>query len=342
MLSEILEQPAVLVAVEAKNKAVLEQLTCVLKKRNVTHAVLAGRGTSDHACVYGQYMLGTYPGIVAAQGIPSCVTLYNGRLDLSGAAVVGVSQSGKAADALALLERGRGQGAVTVAITNDAASPMAGAAEFHLDCSAGPELSVAATKTFTAQLYLFGLLAGYLAEDEGLLTALRELPGRCPDILDAARRAAEARAPEFCGMKDGFVLSRGFCYPVALEAALKIQETCYIKIKGHAVSDFYHGPMAQMEPETPVILFAGRGAAFADSAAMLARLEQIGAKPLVVTDDQDLAGTHNGVLLPGAGMEAAGVFAYAFFAQCFAQALSVSLGLDPDKPRLLNKVTVTR
>lgn len=343
MLKEIQEQPKVLAGIEEANKSILNALVRELNERQIKHVVFAARGTSDHASIYGQYLLGIYKGVVSALAIPSCITLYDGRLDFSQDLVIGVSQSGKAADALAVIERGNTQGAVTLAITNDADSAMARTAKYHLFCNAGLEESVAATKTFTAQMYLLGLLTAYWSDDAHLLSILRNIPEHTQAMLDSMGSEILKQVDRFRYIKEGFVLARGISYPIALEATLKIQETCYIKMKGYAISDFYHGPLAQVDTDLPMIILAPKGAAFEDTKAIIAKIISLGTQVLIVTDDKALADSNpNSLLIPDTGSEVASAFLFAIFAQYFAQLLSLSKGLNPDSPRLLKKVTITK
>jgi len=343
MLKEILEQPIILAGIEKENEATLKSIVKELNERNIKHVLFAGRGTSDHASIYGQYLLGIYKGVVSALAIPSCITLYDGKLDLKNDMVIGVSQSGKAADALAVIEQGNACGAVTVAITNDKASPMAQTAKYHLYCAADLEVSVAATKTFTAQMYLIALLTAYWSENSALLENLRKLPTYAEEMLKNCQDKIEIHVERFRFMKEGFVLSRGITYSIALESALKIQETCYIKMKGYAISDFYHGPLAQLDADVPVIILAPKGKILDDVKAIYEKIESIGIQPLVVTDDALLCkDLKNTILLPNTGCEATEAFLFAIFAQRFAEYLSVSKGLNPDSPRLLKKITITK
>ena len=343
MLQEIGQQAAVLRGLEEANRSTLTELAAVLRQRQVTHAVFAARGTSDHASIFAQYLLGITGGTVSALALPSCITLYGGKFVFENDLVVGVSQSGKAADGLAVIEQGKAAGGVTLAITNDLESPMAKAADYHLYCSAGPELSVAATKTFTAQLGLIVLLAAYWHQNEALLESFRALPG----YVEETNRLCDQKIGEltlrYRYIEDGFVLSRGLTYPIALEAMLKIQETCYVKMKGYAVSDFWHGPLAQIDDSVPVLLFAPGGRALADHRGMLEKLREIGAEPLAVTNDRVFAEECRlSFLLPDTGNELTQPFLYAVFAQRFAESLCGQKGLNPDAPRNLKKVTITR
>lgn len=343
MLKEIFEQPGVFSGIEKANRETLLKLVAELKEREIDHAVFAARGTSRHAAIYGQYLLGVYKGVVSAIAAPSIITVYDGKLSLGRDLVVGISQSGKAADGLAVLKQANECGALTVAITNNPESPMAKEAKYHLYCAAGEEVSVAATKTFTAQMFLLALLTAYWSDNLELLDGLRDLPFISGEMIKECRQQIEDSTRVFKFMKEGIVLARGFCYPIALEAALKIQETCYVKMKGYAISDFYHGPLAQVDPETPVIVLAPSGKAMSDAEDMIERIREIGAQPFVVTDSAALAEKAGFALtLPGTGNEATQAFLFAIFVQIFAQALSVSKGLNPDEPRALKKVTITR
>lgn len=343
MLEEIAQQPKVLESLEEANRETLLALTKELRERNITHAVFAGRGTSDHASIFAQYVLGITTGVVSGLAMPSCITLYDGHFAFSSDLVVGVSQSGKAADALAVMQQANACGGVTVAITNDTQSPMAKEAKYHLYCNAGPELSVAATKTFTAQMGLAVLLAAYWSGKEELLKAFRALPS----YVEALIRKCDGDMPQttlrYRYIEDGFVLSRGLSYPVALEAMLKIQETCYVKMKGYAVSDFYHGPLAQVDMDVPVIIFAPKGHAEQDNRDMAKKLREIGVDPLIVTSDEAFARENSlSFLIPDTGNEITQAFLFAVFAQRFAESLCGQKGLNPDAPRNLKKVTVTR
>lgn len=343
MLDEIFQQPAVLGGIESENKKTLSALVEELNARKISHVLLAARGSSDHAAIYGKYLLGIYKGVVSGLAMPSVITSYNANPDMSQDLVVGISQSGKAADAIAVLEAANAQGAITVAITNNTQSPLAKTAKYHLYCNAGLEESVAATKTFTAQLYLLALLTAYWSADEQLLDELRRLPESLKKSIDAINDLAAASVARYRYMTEGFVLARGFCFPIAMEMALKTQETCYIKMQGHAISDFYHGPMAQVTAEVPVIVLAPSGKEFKNSEEIIEKIKNIGTQVLVITDDKTLAKKNDhSVLLPAIDSEPAAAFLYTVFAQCFAQSLSISKGLNPDAPRLLKKVTITK
>lgn len=343
MAKEIEEQINVLEKIESRNEKVLLEIANEVDSRNITHATFAGRGTSDNAGKYGIYMFGTFCNMVAGDATASTITLYDGKVNFNNDLVIGISQSGKAADMIEVLKQANNSGAVTVAITNDEKSPMANVAKYHLFCNAEEEVSVAATKTFSAQLALVALLAGYISKNEELLLNMREIPKFLKETLESSKKSIEKCGQKLKDVNESFILARGYLYPIALETALKIQETCYIKSKGYAISDFYHGPLAQIDKNTPVVLLAGRGKAFKDSCEMIDRLQSIGNSPIVITNDLEIAQKNEEIILiPDTGYEATSIFPFTIFIQSLAEYTSISRGLNPDSPRALKKVTITK
>lgn len=343
MAKEIKEQITILEKIESKNQKVLSEIANEVNSKNITHATFAGRGTSDNACKYGIYMFGTFCNMVAGDASASVITLYDGKPNFNNDLVVGVSQSGKAADIIEVLKQANISGAVTVAITNDENSPMAKEAKYHLFCNAEEEKSVAATKTFSAQLALIALLTGYISKNEDLLANFRAVPKFLKETLENSKESLEICGNKLKEVNESFLLARGYLYPIALEASLKIQETCYIKSKGYAISDFYHGPLAQVDEKTPVVVFAGRGKAFKDSCEMIERLQGLGVLPIVITNDLELSKkVKDAVLIPDTGHEETSIFTFAIFIQSLAEYISVAKGLNPDSPRSLKKVTITK
>ena len=181
---EIREQPAALSTVVDLNLAAAKEIVAKAKAAGVKHVYFAARGTSDHACVYAQYLFGIFAGIPCTLGTPSVFTKYGAHIDLSDDLVIGVSQSGKAEDVLAVLESAKKDGAITVAVTNNEDSPMAKCAAYHLYCGCGHEASIAATKTFTTQMTILGLLAAVWAGNEALIAEFRKLPDAAQAMLD--------------------------------------------------------------------------------------------------------------------------------------------------------------
>ncbi len=344
MHSEILENPRVVAELENANKDTLVSLTNELKARGVKHVTFAARGTSDHASVYGQYLMTILGGKVAALAVPSALTVYGGEPQFSkDDLVIGVSQSGAAEDVLAVMEAAKKGGAVVAAITNHADSKMAKAADWHLDCAAGEEYALAATKTFIGEIGLICLLAAYWFDNRELLDSFRALPSVLEETVKQLEANIESVAQRYIYANDGFILSRGISYPIALEASLKIQETCFIRMKGYSVSDFYHGPFAQVDKGTAVIVYAPEGRGSKDNLAVIDRLTAMEVDPLVVTDSREIAEKYRfSCLLPSSGNEFTSVFVMAVFAQLFSEKLCTLRNLDPDVSRNLKKVTVTK
>lgn len=244
MEKEILEQPKVLASLKGVNEVTIKNLVSDIKQRDIRMVYFAARGTSDHASIYASYLISTYVGVPTALALPSVITAYDGKLCLKDALVIGVSQSGKAADVLAVMEKAKQCGALTIAVTNDLQSPMAQFGDYHLYCNAGLEESVAATKTFTSQMYVLAMLAAVWGDNAAMLAKLDEVPGAVEQLLSYIPHDIEKIIQRYRYMENGFVLSRGTSMAIAFETMLKLQETNYVKMKGYAVSDFWHGPLA--------------------------------------------------------------------------------------------------
>lgn len=342
MWKEIFEQPEALERCGEKNRRALAEIVAVIRERQIAQVVIAARGTSDHAAVYGKYVLEMLTGVPVSLAASSVFTLYHRSLKLKDALVIGISQSGRAADVLEVLRGANGCGALTVGITNCPDSPIALESTHHLNCEAGAELSVAATKTFTTQMLLLARLAALWAEDRGLDGELATIPARVSRTLEAARYI-EGGVARFRFMQECFVLARGVNYAVSLEAALKIQETTYVRAKAFATSDFQHGPIAMLERDIPVFVFAPEGPSFAGMMEMMGRLREGGIEMAVVSDNAEaLKLGACGFPVPPADNDILSPFSNAVVAQIFACKLALEKGMDPDNPRGLNKVTITK
>lgn len=342
MWKEIMEQPAALKKSLETNAGVIDSLAELISERGIRNVVIAARGTSDHAAVYGKYVIEILTGMSVALAAPSVFTLYKSSLTFENTLVIGISQSGEASDVAEVLKAANAHGAVTVGITNFPDSPVARLSKYHLFCDTGIEKSVAATKTFTAELYLLGNLAAKLAGDSALLREFSAVPDKMKATFDVAGDIGE-KAERYRFADEIFVLARGINYSIALETALKIQETTYVNAKAFAVSDFHHGPMAMMEKGKPVIIYAPSGPALDDVVSMISALKDAQADLFVVSDRQDICGIGDcSFLIPSTGSDFISPFCNVAVAQMFSCKLAHEKGLDPDKPRMLNKVTITR
>lgn len=343
MQKEIFEQPQALKACLDYNRDTLDKLAERLRAENICNVVIAARGTSDHAGIYGKYLIESLVGIPVGLSAASVATLYGGKIDYKNMLVIGISQSGAAADVRAVMDQAKAAGAVTCTVTNTLGSILADCADFHLYCNVGEEKSVAATKTFGAQLYLMAQLACRWAQRNDLISELDGVPAYIQQVLDCNDRVAEL-AQRYRFMDDCFILSRGINYPVALESALKVQETNYVRAKAYPISDFHHGPFAMVDEGTPVFFYMPGGPAKQDSYEMLRKLQGVEADILVISDDDELLseGSVSFKIPDSKGLDMIATFGFAVFAQLFACNLTAVKGRNPDAPRGLKKVTVTK
>lgn len=343
LTAEIHEQPAVLARLLERQGEPVRRLAASLRGRDIEFVFIAARGTSDNAGLYANYLWGACNGLPVALAAPSLFTSYGRPPALRHALVVAISQSGQSPDIVAVLDEARRQGAPTLAIVNDAASPLAQAADVVIDICAGREEAVAATKTYTAQLMAVAMLSAALAEDEGRWRDLARIPGLVEQVL-ALDETIGQRAERYRFMQHCVVLGRGYNYATAFEWALKLKELAYVIAGPYSSADFQHGPVALLERGFPVLAVAPDGAVFDDTQALLSRL--VGEKNvelLVVSDrDEALALAHTPLRLPGPMPEWATPLVSIVAAQLFCYHVTRAKGFDTEAPRGLRKVTLTR
>lgn len=339
MLQEIAEQPSALERTIGAERGKVERLGRFLKERDVDLIVLVARGSSDNAALFGRYLLEITTGIPVSLSAPSVHTLYNAKLKLQRALVVGVSQSGEGEDINRVLERAREGGAYTVGITNEADSTMTNVVDETLLMHGGRERSVAATKTFTGQMMLFYMLAAALGPSAAPpYEAIPELAARALE----QRQAISELVERYVFMENCVVVGRGLSYANAYELALKLMETCYVVAERFSSADFLHGPLAMVERHFPVIFFAPPGVMLDGIRELIERLNELRADTLVITGEQELAHKcTRAIILPGEIDEFLAPIPYIIPGQLFAALLADAKGLDPDAPRSLSKVTRT-
>jgi glucosamine--fructose-6-phosphate aminotransferase (isomerizing) len=302
--------------------------------------LLIARGTSDNAAVYGSYLLQVYAGRLATLASPSVATTYHGRADLSGILAVALSQSGKTEEIVETLSWARQCGARTVAITNGAASPLAETAELALVTEAGAEQAVPATKTFITQLAALAVLGIGLGADVDP-SELGQVPDEIERMLGEPGDI-EGSAAALAGATGMVVSGRGLAYATALELALKLKEACYLHAMGLSYADLLHGPIAVVDRQTPAIIVAADSGPALDGAVKLAtRVTGAGAMALGIGGGPDLARECTRAL-PGPRLpEWLAPIGLIVPGQLLTEALARRLGLNPDTPRGLSKVTQT-
>jgi glutamine---fructose-6-phosphate transaminase (isomerizing) len=336
---EIQSQPDVITELLRSELPHIEQIVAQLPPFD--YVLIAARGSSDHAAIYAKYAWAALAGFPIALAAPSLHTLYAAPPRMAGALVVGISQSGQSPDIVAVLEEGRRQGRPTLAITNDAGSPLAAAADHVVPLHAGPERSVAATKTYTAQLAVMAAFAAVWSDSDERRSELQQIP----DLLRATLQSADAVAPRaerYRYMEQCTVIGRGYNYATSFELALKIKELTYVMATAYSSADFRHGPIATVGAGSPVILISPTGAASETMLDLARDLHQRGAELLVIADAPpalELATT--ALPLPAGIPEWISPIAAIVPGQLLALHLALSKGIDPDLPRGLQKVTRT-
>jgi glucosamine--fructose-6-phosphate aminotransferase (isomerizing) len=306
------------------------------------YVLIAARGSSDHAALYAKYVWATLCRFPVALAAPSLYTLYDSPPRLAGALVVGISQSGQSPDIVAVLEDARRQGRPTIAITNDSASPLARAADHVIELHVGPERSVAATKTYTAELAVIAALAAAWsgvperqAELQRVPAALEATLVGCAGIADDAARYRDIEALS--------VVGRGYNYATAFELALKLKELTYAMAIPYSSADFRHGPIATVAGGSPVVLIMPSGRTLPDMLALIGELRQRDADLLVISDlPEALALAQTPLPVAVAVPEWLSPIVTILLGQHLALRLALARGLDPDVPRGLGKVTLTR
>jgi glucosamine--fructose-6-phosphate aminotransferase (isomerizing) len=339
MRVEIEEQPA---ALRATIDSLLPSRDDVAVLAAQTRQVLfIARGTSDNAAVYGSYLIQAHGGRLATLGSPSIATAYRSRVDLDGVLAVGLSQSGQTEEIVETLRWASDCGARTLAITNGgAASPLAQVAELTLLTQAGTEQAVPATKTFTTELAALAVLAIGLGADldPGELRAV-------PDVIAAMLAApadVEPIVAELAKVPGVVVSARGLAYSAALELAVKLKEACYLHAMGLSYADLLHGPIAVVDAETPAIILAAEsGPTLAGSVELAVRVTGAGARAYGIGGGPRLAAACS-LALPGPALpEWLAPIGLIVPGQLLTEALARRLGINPDSPRGLSKVTQT-
>ena len=340
MAAEIREQPAALERVLQRGRPEIRRVAQELQSRRPRFVLFIARGTSDHAAFYAKYLVETRLALPAGLASPSTMTVYDARPKMEDVLVVAVSQSGASPDLVEPLVRARSGGAITVAVTNSATSPLAAAAEFHLDVLAGPERAVAATKSYAAQLLTLYLLVEALAGTDGNTGEAEKLPARARAILDRDEEVARL-AVRYRFAEQIVLTARGYNYPTALEAALKLMETSYLVCHAFSGADLLHGPLAMIDRGFPVVAVAPAGKGGEALRPVLERLRERGADTLVVGDPALVPLGTVGLALDDLGPEALTPILAIIPLQQLAWHLARERGSDPDQPRGLRKVTET-
>jgi glutamine---fructose-6-phosphate transaminase (isomerizing) len=339
MAAEISEQPEVLRRLLDSGLEGCLQIAAVVGERSPRFVLLAARGTSDHAALYAKYLVEVSLGLPAGLASPSTMTAYGARPELNDVLLITVSQSGGSPDLVETVRTARSGGATTLSITNNPESQLAAESELHLDIMAGPERAVAATKSYSAQLLALWMLIDLFRG--GDTSSAQYLPEAAASIVD--RRPEVAALASRYRFTDRLVTTgRGYSYPTAREAALKLMETSYVAAHAFSGADLLHGPLAMIDQDHPVIAIVPNGLGADAMRPVLERLQDRGADVAVFGGNQSTAlGTVAFDLGCEDVTEELHPIVDIIALQQLALEMTLARGFNPDAPRGLSKVTKT-
>lgn len=335
MRAEIAEQPAVLAGALARRPEI-SRVAAAITRRRPRFALLAARGSSDHAALYAKYLIEILLALPAGLASPSTTTLYGADPDLSDVLFVTVSQSGGSPDLVEATRAARLRGALTVAVTNTPDSPLWSSSELAVDIGAGVELAVAATKTYTASLITLYLLIDAVRGGRGeAVLGIGELAEQALDV------SVSDAVAQYAGVERIVTTGRGYSSATAAEAALKLAETSYIAARAYSGADLLHGPVAAIDSSTGVVAVTSQGRGGEAMGEVVSTIRSRGASVLAVGSGASAVDAGLRIDVPACAEEVAPLLEVLPLQQ-LALGLAVARGFDPDRPRGLSKVTRTR
>ena len=316
------------------NRAQMEELGALLRNRHPRAVITIARGSSDHAATFARYLIETRLGILTSSLAPSISSVYEAKLDLDGVLCLAISQSGKSPDLIKSVETAKAAGAFVIALVNAPGSPLEAVADRSISLMAGPELSVAATKSLILTLTAVLQLIAEWSADAGLADALEALPGQ---LAQAWRQDWSAAVEALRPARNLFVVGRGLGFGLACEAALKFKETCGLHAEAFSSAEVQHGPMALVNRGFPVLALAQHDETLPGLVELAGRFAERGADVLLA--GAEASGAVNLPAIAGHPAVEPILLIQSFYRM--AAQLSVARGFDPDRPPHLNKVTST-
>ena len=345
MRREIAQIPGAVDRVLASSADEMRSVADAITRARPRWIMIAGRGTSDHAAVYAQYLFETHLGLPTGLVKPSVTTVYGAHVAWRDGLVLAISQSGRSPDIVAVVAAARAAGALTVAITNEPRSPLAAAAAWRLRCHAGRELAVPATKTYVAELAVVAALVAALKPTRELHDGLAALPDAIRSALSLTRAWLDGPGGEavadFAAADRALLVSRGFNFATALELALKLKETCGLFAEAYSTADFAHGPLVLARPDVPTLAIRPDGAMGEAVDATLAAVAARGGRATVI-GAAEAARIPGALALPSGLPESLTPLLFVVPGQMLVEATALRRGLSPDAPVGLGKVTLTR
>lgn len=337
---EIFEQPSVIKAL-LKDKS--DKIEKIADEIQIPPSIfIAARGTSDNAARYAKYVFGALNQIPVALAAPSLFSVYNKPPNLTGQLVIGISQSGESPDLISVIQEANFQGCQTLVITNHVNSPLASIADYVIDIQAGPELAIAATKTYTAQLTAIAMLSAAWKKNSEFWDEIKLVPDQITEVLQLESQL-QIFSSRYRYMDQCVVLGRGFNYATAFEWSLKLKELSYVVAQPYSSADFQHGPIALVSHGFPVLAIAPKGGVFPDMDKIIRKVKvDHRADLLLISDDKELLSLADCPVplienIPEWTSPIIGIIP----AQLFCYHLTLVKGMNPDAPRGLSKVTLT-
>lgn len=337
MLKELLSAPNALKTIINTNKQTIDSLTNELSKRKLSFITTIARGTSNNAASFFKYLCEQQTGIMVTRFNHSITTISKKTTKLKDSLCICISQSGTGADTISVAEMAKAQGALTLAVTNNPDSPLAKLCHYHLYLNCGEEKSVAATKTYTVQIACMVLLVGILSNKHSIdfnSDIVIELNNYIKDTQPIQKLAHNLK-----DINNLIIMSRGETLPIAEELSLKLLETCYKLSRCYSVAEFAHGPYALIEKGRTVIILAPDGIYRNDFINIIKKIKRDGASIVAITDIAEIIKLADySLCVP---YKPSNPYHYILTIQIFAAYMAEALGLNPDKPRGLKKVTQT-
>lgn len=341
MQQELFSEPQVIRNVISNNTEIINKIVSEVKQRGITNISTVARGTSDNATICFKYITEILTGMPVSECHPSVITIYKSRVKISDNMTIAISQSGASIDTLAVLDTAKKAGALTVAVTNSPDSPLAKMAHYHIYLSAGEEKSVAATKTFIAELVALYMLAIALSGKDSLMEKLHSLPSKLEDLFAMNDKFIEL-AYTMRNKNNFIVLTRGTMQGVGKELALKFAECTYSFGHSYSITDFMHGPLALVEEGVNVVLLAPDSECTENYLDIAARLNLLGANITALSDIRGILDIADQSIKMAPSDFMTSTILYGSAVHMLVMNVAIAKGLHPDTPRNLKKVTITK
>lgn len=341
MLNEFLAAPDSVREVISSNKKIIADIAKEFKERGITNITTVARGTSDNAATYFKYIIEAIGHVMVSKFSPSITTIYGAEVNLKNNMLLAVSQSGMSTDTLMVVESAKKTGALTVAVTNNPDSPLAKLCHYHIYLRSGEEKSGVATKTFLAQLSAMYMLANALSPVTAKMN-IAEIPPLLENFIGGFRDKIAEFAKKTKDWNNYIILTRGLTQCISYELSLKMMESCYRFSRPFSTCEFMHGPLAIVEEGTKICIIAPDSEFTEEFVDMVTRLKILGADIISFTDIEKIRRMSSQSLEMPACRGMVVPFIYSIAVELYVAYVAEALGINPDTPRNMKKVTVTK